>query len=38
MVRKGQIVADGTAAEVRAMGSGRTVRAELPATDQAGPC
>jgi ABC-2 type transport system ATP-binding protein len=30
MIRKGEIVADGTAAEVRAMASGRTVRADLP--------
>jgi ABC-2 type transport system ATP-binding protein len=30
MVRQGEIVADGTAAEVRAMASGRTVRATLP--------
>jgi ABC-2 type transport system ATP-binding protein len=29
MVRKGEIVADGTAAEVRAMASGRTIRADL---------
>ena len=35
MVRKGQIVADGTASEVRAMASGRTVRADLPGADQA---
>jgi ABC-2 type transport system ATP-binding protein len=34
MVRKGEIVADGTAAEVRAMASGRTVRATLPGADQ----
>jgi ABC-2 type transport system ATP-binding protein len=30
MVRKGEVVADGTAAEVRAMASGRTIRATLP--------
>ena len=30
MVRRGEIVADGTAAQVRAMASGRTVRATLP--------
>ena len=30
LVRKGEIVADGTAAEVKAMASGRTVRATLP--------
>jgi len=35
MVRKGEIVADGTAAEVRAMASGRTVRAELPGATSA---
>jgi ABC-2 type transport system ATP-binding protein len=34
MVRKGEIVADGTAAEVRSMASGRTVRADLPNADQ----
>ena len=34
MVRKGEIVADGTAAQVRAMASGRTVRANLPGADQ----
>lgn len=30
MVRKGEIVADGTAAAVRATASGRTIRADLP--------
>jgi len=35
LVRKGEIVADGTAAEVKAMASGRTVRATLPDPDQA---
>jgi ABC-2 type transport system ATP-binding protein len=35
MVRKGEVVADGTAAEVRAMASGRTVRADLPGADGA---
>jgi ABC-2 type transport system ATP-binding protein len=35
MVRKGEIVADGTAAEVRAMASGRTVRATVPGADPA---
>jgi ABC-2 type transport system ATP-binding protein len=35
MVRKGEIVADGTAAEVRAMASGRTVRAQFPGADGA---
>src|SRR3954453_20116560 len=34
-VRRGQIVADGTAAEVKALASGRTVRATLPGTSQA---
>jgi ABC-2 type transport system ATP-binding protein len=35
MVRKGEIVADGTASEVRAMASGRTVRANLRGADPA---
>jgi ABC-2 type transport system ATP-binding protein len=34
MIRKGQIVADGTANEIRAMASGRTVRATLPGANQ----
>jgi ABC-2 type transport system ATP-binding protein len=34
MVRKGEIVADGTAAQVRAMASGRTVRANLHVADR----
>jgi ABC-2 type transport system ATP-binding protein len=34
-VRRGQIVADGTAAEVKALASGRTVRATLPGADRA---
>ena len=34
MVRQGEIVADGTAAEVRAMSSGRTVRATLTPADR----
>ncbi len=34
MVRQGEIVADGTAAEVRSMSSGRSVRATLPGADQ----
>jgi ABC-2 type transport system ATP-binding protein len=34
MVRKGEVVADGTAAEVRAMASGRVVRATLSGADQ----
>jgi ABC-2 type transport system ATP-binding protein len=35
LIRKGQIVADGTAAAVKSMASGRTVRATLPGADQA---
>ncbi|WP_041841035.1 ABC transporter ATP-binding protein [Actinoplanes friuliensis] len=34
-VRRGRIVADGTAAEVKALASGRTVRATLPGFDEA---
>jgi ABC-2 type transport system ATP-binding protein len=34
MLRKGEIVADGTAAEVRSMASGRAIRATLPGADQ----
>jgi ABC-2 type transport system ATP-binding protein len=34
-VRRGQIVADGTAAEVKALASGRTVRATLPGSTEA---
>ena len=33
LIRKGEIVADGTAAQVKALGSGRTVRATLPGAD-----
>lgn len=33
-VRRGRIVADGTAAQVKAMASGRTVRATLPGADE----
>ncbi len=33
MIRKGQVVADGTASEVRALASGRTVRASFPGAD-----
>src|SRR3954468_6522114 len=33
-VRRGRIVADGTAAEVKALASGRTVRATLPGADE----
>jgi len=35
LVRHGQIVADGTAAEIKAMAAGRTVRATLPGADEA---
>ena len=35
LIRKGEIVADGTAAAVKAMASGRTVRASLPGADEA---
>jgi ABC-2 type transport system ATP-binding protein len=35
LVRRGQIVADGTAAQVKAMASGRTVRATMPGATQA---
>jgi len=35
-VRRGQIVADGTASEVKALAAGRTVRATLPGADLAG--
>jgi ABC-2 type transport system ATP-binding protein len=34
-VRRGQVVADGTAAEVKAMASGRVLRATLPGADRA---
>ncbi|WP_040167814.1 ABC transporter ATP-binding protein [Microbacterium gorillae] len=34
LVRKGRIVADGTTAEIKALGTGRTVEAELPGADQ----
>jgi ABC-2 type transport system ATP-binding protein len=34
-VRRGQVVADGTAAEVKAMASGRTIRATLPGASEA---
>jgi ABC-2 type transport system ATP-binding protein len=34
MIRRGEIVADGTAAEVRNLASGRVVRATLPGADQ----
>ena len=33
MIRKGEVVADGTAAEIKALASGRTVRATLPGDD-----
>jgi ABC-2 type transport system ATP-binding protein len=35
LLRHGQIVADGTAAEVKALAAGRTVRATLPGADEA---
>jgi ABC-type multidrug transport system ATPase subunit len=35
LLREGRIVADGTAAEVRSLSSGRSVRANLPGADQA---
>jgi ABC-2 type transport system ATP-binding protein len=35
LLRKGRVVADGTAAEVRNLSSGRSVRATLPAADEA---
>ncbi|MFI5930569.1 ABC transporter ATP-binding protein [Actinoplanes sp. NPDC051494] len=34
-VRRGRVVADGSAAQVKAMASGRTVRATLPGADEA---
>ena len=34
LLRHGQIVADGTSAEVKAMAAGRTVRATLPGADE----
>jgi ABC-2 type transport system ATP-binding protein len=37
-VRRGRIVADGTAAEVKALASGRTVRATLTAVTEAELC
>ncbi len=33
VIRKGEVVADGTAAEIKALASGRTVRATLPGDD-----
>ena len=35
LISKGQIVADGTAAEVKGLASGRTIRATLPGADDA---
>ncbi|HEX9032596.1 MAG TPA: ABC transporter ATP-binding protein [Streptosporangiaceae bacterium] len=35
LLRQGEIVADGTSAEVKALASGRTVRATLPGADEA---
>jgi ABC-2 type transport system ATP-binding protein len=34
LIRQGQVVADGTAAQVKALASGRVVRATLPGADQ----
>jgi ABC-2 type transport system ATP-binding protein len=34
-IRRGEVVADGTAAEVKGLASGRTLRATLPGADQA---
>ena len=34
LIRKGQVVADGTASEVKALAAGRTVRATLPGADE----
>ena len=35
LIRKGQIVADGTASQIKSLASGRTVRATLPGADEA---
>lgn len=35
LIRRGQIVADGSAAEIKAMSTGRTIRATLPGTSNA---
>ena len=35
LVRRGEIVADGTSAQIKAMAAGRTVRATLPGADEA---
>ena len=35
LIRKGEIVADGTSAEIKALAAGRTVRATLPGADEA---
>jgi ABC-2 type transport system ATP-binding protein len=35
LIRRGEIVADGTAAQVKALAAGRTVRATLPGADEA---
>ena len=35
LISKGQIVADGTAAEVKGLATGRTIRATLPGADEA---
>lgn len=34
MIRRGEVVADGTASEVKSLASGRTVRATLPGADE----
>ena len=36
-ISKGRIVADGTASEVKALASGRTIRATLPGADRGRP-
>jgi ABC-2 type transport system ATP-binding protein len=35
LIRRGEIVADGTSAQIKAMAAGRTVRATLPGADEA---
>src|SRR5579875_1837050 len=35
LIRHGEIVADGTSAEIKALSTGRTVRATLPGADEA---
>jgi ABC-2 type transport system ATP-binding protein len=36
LIRKGEIVADGSGAQIKALAAGRTVRATLPGADEAG--